>query len=40
MSLEGACSFLKSQVNLHSQKLHVCNELKSMGFGLRAKNNT
>jgi len=38
MKLQGECFFLKSQVNLHIQKLHVYNELKSMGFGLRELN--
>jgi hypothetical protein len=28
------CSSLESQVNLHSQRLYIYDELKSMGFGL------
>jgi hypothetical protein len=40
MTLEGDCSFYKSQVDRHSQRLSVYRELKSMGLGLRVKNNT
>jgi hypothetical protein len=35
MTLEGECSFYKSQVDQHSQRLSVYDELKSMGLGLR-----
>jgi hypothetical protein len=34
-TLEGECSFFRSQVDQHSQRLSVYDELKSMGFGLR-----
>jgi hypothetical protein len=33
--LQNECYFLKSQVDLHRQRLYVYNKLKSMGFGLR-----
>jgi hypothetical protein len=33
--LQGQCSFLESQVNLHNQRLYVYDELKSMGLGIR-----
>ena len=33
--LQGQCSFLESQVNKHSQRLYVYDELESMGLGLR-----
>jgi len=35
ITLEGECSFYKSQVDQHSQRLSVYDELKSMGLGLR-----
>ena len=34
-TLQGECSFFKSQVDRHSQRLSVYDELKSMGLGLR-----
>jgi hypothetical protein len=34
MDLQSQCSFFESQVNLHSQRLYVYDELDSMGFGL------
>jgi hypothetical protein len=34
-TLEGECSFFKSRVDQHSQRLSVYDELKSMGLGLR-----
>jgi hypothetical protein len=34
MDLHSQCSFFESQVNLHSQRLYVYDELDSMGFGL------
>jgi uncharacterized protein (DUF433 family) len=34
MNLQSDCSFFESQVNLHSQRLYVYDELNSMGFGL------
>ena len=37
--LQSECDFLKSQVDQHTQRLYVYAELKSMGFGLRVKNN-
>jgi hypothetical protein len=35
VNLQGQCSFLESQVNLHNQRLYVYDELKSMGLGIR-----
>jgi Homeodomain-like domain len=35
VDLQGQCSFLESQVNLHNQRLYVYDELKSMGLGIR-----
>ena len=35
MGLQNECYFLKSQVDQHTQRLYVYDELKSMGFGLR-----
>ena len=35
LRLQNECYFLKSQVDLHRQRLYVYNKLKSMGFGLR-----
>jgi hypothetical protein len=39
MGLQNECYFLKSQVDQHTQRLYVYDELKSMGFVLRVKNN-
>jgi hypothetical protein len=35
MRLQGECSFLKSQEDLHRQRLSVYDELKSIGLGLK-----
>jgi hypothetical protein len=33
--LQGQCSFLESQVNLHNQRLYVYDELESIRLGIR-----